>query len=124
MSSERQAVKVIVYGRLFQYEAQPVGRRRTASTGPAWLRWYPVFPRVLFILTSAHRTRLEDRISDVQAMTNQHPLVATLAREAPLGASVLEDIEKHDPSALVWTTTDRRRTAPLDQPVTRTTAPA
>lgn len=45
---------LIEYARLFQYEAQPVGRRRTASTGPAWLRWYPVVPRVLFIVTGAH----------------------------------------------------------------------
>lgn len=35
MSSERLAVKLIEYARLFQYEAQPVGRRRPASTGPA-----------------------------------------------------------------------------------------
>ena len=108
MSSERLAVKVIECARPFQYEAQPLGRRRTASTGPAWLRWYAVFPRVLFILTGAHRTQLEDPISDLQAMTTQHPLVATLAREAPLGASILEDIEKHGPSAPVWTPREPR----------------
>lgn len=102
MSSERLAVKLIDYARLFQYETQPVGRRRTATTGPAWLRWYPVFPRVLFILTGATRGRLADRISDLQAMTAQHPLVAGLAREVPLGATILEDIERHGPSAPVW----------------------
>ncbi|SNX88718.1 protein involved in plasmid replication-relaxation [Streptomyces sp. TLI_55] len=102
MSSERLAVKLIEYARLFQYEAQPVGRRRPTSTGPAWLRWYPVFPRLLFVLTNASRARLEDRISDLQAMAAQHPLVAALAREVPLGATVLEDIEKHGPSAPVW----------------------
>ncbi|MGW2651976.1 replication-relaxation family protein [Streptomyces sp. NPDC001393] len=102
MSSERLAVKLIDYARLFQYEAQPVGRRRQAATGPAWLRWYPVFPRVLFVLTGAPRTRLGDRISDLQAMVAQHPLVAALAREVPLGAAVLEDIEQHGPAGSVW----------------------
>ncbi|MEU6375517.1 replication-relaxation family protein [Streptomyces sp. NPDC046909] len=102
MSSERLAVKLIEYARLFHYEAQPVGRRRPVSTGPVWLRWYPVFPRVLFILTGASRSRLEGRINDLQAMTAQHPLVAALAREVQLAASVLEDIEEHSPSAPVW----------------------
>ncbi|MGW0916701.1 replication-relaxation family protein [Streptomyces sp. NPDC002784] len=102
MSSERLAVKLIEYARLFQYEAQPVGRRRQASAGPAWLRWYPVFPRVLFVLTGAPRTRLEKRISDLQAMVAQHPLVADLAREAPLGAAILEDLEHNGPAQDVW----------------------
>ncbi|WP_030042353.1 replication-relaxation family protein, partial [Streptomyces resistomycificus] len=102
MSSERLAVKLIEYARLFLYEVQPVGRRRPTSTGPTWLRWYPVFPRVLFVLTGASRARLGDRISDLQAMVAQHPLVAALAREVQLGAGVLEDIEEHGPSGSVW----------------------
>ncbi|WP_369386188.1 replication-relaxation family protein [Streptomyces sp. CG1] len=103
MSSERLAVKLIDYARLFHYEAQPVGRRRLPSaTGPAWLRWYPVFPRVLFVLTGASRTRLENRISDLQAMVAHHPLVAALAREIRLAATVLEDIEEHGPAQAAW----------------------
>ncbi|MFE2603653.1 replication-relaxation family protein [Streptomyces mirabilis] len=102
MSSERLAVKLIEYARLFQYEAQPVGRRRQAAAGPAWLRWYPVFPRVLFVLTGASRSRLENRMSDLQAMVAQHPLVAALAREVRLGAAVLEDIEQHGCAQAVW----------------------
>ncbi|USQ85890.1 replication-relaxation family protein [Streptomyces phaeoluteigriseus] len=102
MSSERLAVKLIEYARLFRYEAQPVGRRRQASAGPSWLRWYPVFPRVLFVLTGASHNRLENRISDLQSMVAQHPLVAGLAREVPLGAAVLEDLEEQGPSQAVW----------------------
>lgn len=102
MSSERLAVKLIEYARLFRYEAQPVGRRRPASAGPAWLRWYPLYPRVLFVLTGASGARLRNRISDLQAMVAQHPLVAGLSREVPLGAVVLEDIEQHGPSGEVW----------------------
>jgi hypothetical protein len=102
MSSGRLAVKLIEYARLFQYEAQPVGRRRPAAAGPAWLRWYPVFPRVLFVLTGASRARLDNRISDLQAMVAQHPLVAALAREVRLGAAVLEDLEQRGPAQAVW----------------------
>ncbi|MFF2386990.1 replication-relaxation family protein [Streptomyces sp. NPDC058108] len=102
MSSERLAVKLIEYARLFRYEAQPVGRRRAAQAGPAWLRWYPVFPRVLFLLTGASRARLNDRISDLQAMAVQHPLVASFASEVPLGAAVLEDVEEHGPVETAW----------------------
>lgn len=89
MSSGRLAVKLIECARLYQHEAQPVGRRRQTTAGPAWLRWYPAFPRVLFVLTGASRARLENRISDLQAMVTHHPLVATLAREVRLGAAIL-----------------------------------
>ncbi|MEV6297118.1 replication-relaxation family protein [Streptomyces sp. NPDC051896] len=102
MSSERLAAKLIEYARLLQYEAQPVGRRRRTAAGPAWLRWYPVFPRVLFVLTGASRARLENRMSDLQAMVAHHPLVAALAREARLGAAVLADLEQHGPAQAVW----------------------
>ncbi|MET8809682.1 replication-relaxation family protein [Streptomyces sp. NPDC004546] len=102
MSSERLAAKLIEYARLFQHEAQPVGRRRQTTAGPAWLRWYPVFPRVLFVLTGASRTRLEHRMSDLQAMVAHHPLVAAPAREVRLAATVLEDIEEHGPAQAVW----------------------
>ncbi|WRZ87625.1 replication-relaxation family protein [Streptomyces sp. NBC_01007] len=102
MSGWRLAAKLIEYARLFQYEAQPVGRRRKADVGPAWLRWYPVFPRLLFVLTGAYRTRLENRMGDLQAMVAQHPLVAALAREVRLGAAVLEDLEQQGPIRPVW----------------------
>jgi hypothetical protein len=102
MSSERLTVKLIEYARLFQHEAQPVGRRRPAATGPAWLRWCPVFPHVLFALTGASRARLGNRMSDLKAMVAHHPLVTALAREVPLGAAVLEDIEQHGPAQAVW----------------------
>jgi len=55
------------------------------------------------VLTGASRARLADRIHDLQAMVAQHPLVAALAREVPLGAAILEDIEQHGPTAPVWT---------------------
>jgi hypothetical protein len=101
MSSERLAAKLIEYARLWSYEPQPVGRRRQAA-GPGWLRWYPVFPRVLFVLTGAGRQAMDNRISDLKAMVTHHPLVADLAREVPLGAVVLDDLEDRGPTGDVW----------------------
>ncbi|WP_435224298.1 replication-relaxation family protein [Streptomyces sp. Tue6028] len=100
MSSERLAAKLIEYARLWSYEPPAMGRRRTA--GPGWLRWYPVFPRVLFVLTGAMRPTLRNRIRDLQAMAAQHPLVIDLARNVQLGAAVLEDLEEHGATANVW----------------------
>ncbi|MFE9976213.1 replication-relaxation family protein [Streptomyces hirsutus] len=105
MSSERLASKLIEYARLWSYEPQPVGRQRSrqsAIPGAVWLRWYPVFPRVLFVLTGASRYVLGNRINDLQAMVTQHPLVGTLARQVPLGAAVLDDLELQGPTSDVW----------------------
>ncbi|WP_330301550.1 MULTISPECIES: replication-relaxation family protein [unclassified Streptomyces] len=105
MSSERLASKLIDYARLWSYQPQPAGRsraRQSAVPGAAWLRWYPVFPRVLFVLTGASPYVLSNRIHDLQAMVSQHPLVATLARHVPLGAAVLNDLEIHGPTSDVW----------------------
>lgn len=105
MSSERLASKLIEYARLWSYEPQPVGRprsRQPMAPGAVWLRWYPVFPRVLFVLTGASRYVLGNRISDLQAMVAEHPLVGTLARQVPMGAAVLEDLEERGPTGDVW----------------------
>ncbi|MEV5989323.1 replication-relaxation family protein [Streptomyces sp. NPDC052051] len=105
MSSERLAAKLIEYARLWSYEPQPAGRQRSqrpAVPGAIWLRWYPVFPRVLFVLTGGSRYVLNNRISDLQAMVSQHPLVAALSREVPLGAVVLEDLEEKGATGSVW----------------------
>ncbi|MFE6335257.1 replication-relaxation family protein [Streptomyces sp. NPDC057798] len=105
MSSERLAAKLIDYARLWSYEPQALGRprpRQPATAGPVWLRWYPVFPRVLFVLTGASRYVLDNRIRDLQAMAAEHPLVGTLAQHVPLGAAVLEDLEDVGPTDDVW----------------------
>ncbi|MEW1648398.1 replication-relaxation family protein [Streptomyces sp. NPDC091219] len=105
MGSERLASKLIEYARLWSYEPQLIGRprsRQPAAPGPVWLRWYPVFPRVLFVLTGASRYVLDNRISDLKAMVAEHLLVGTLARQVPMGAAVLEDLEEHGPASGVW----------------------
>ncbi|MFC8428040.1 replication-relaxation family protein [Streptomyces sp. NPDC057253] len=101
MSSERLAAKLIEYARLWTYEPQAIGRRRQ-TVGRGWLRWYPVYPRVLFVLTGSGRQAMDNRISDLKAMVAHHPLVAEFAREVPLGATVLEDLDAYGPTADVW----------------------
>ncbi|UQW99128.1 replication-relaxation family protein [Streptomyces sp. RerS4] len=106
MSSERLARKLISYARFHDYTPQPVGRRGTVGDPAAllaWQRFYPRFPRVLFILTGDSPTTLANRIADLRAMTADHPLVTRLAARVPLGAAILEDIEKAGPQAAVWT---------------------
>ncbi|KPH98731.1 Plasmid replication-relaxation [Actinobacteria bacterium OV450] len=106
MSSERLARKLISYARFHDYTPQPPGRRATvADQGAllAWQRFYPRFPRILFILTGAPRTTLAHRIQDLRHMTADHDLVTRLAAHVPLGAAVLEDLETHGPTAKVWT---------------------
>jgi hypothetical protein len=107
MSSERLASKLIEYARFRAYEPQAPARRSAHAaqsvTGPAWQRWYPRFPRVLFVLTGAGPRALAHRIADLQAMAAEHPLVAAMVRQVPVGAAVLEDLEEAGPQAPVWT---------------------
>lgn len=106
MSSERLARKLISYARFHDYVPQQPGRRGTVADQAAmlaWHRFYPRFPRLLFVLTNASPVTLEHRIEDLRAMTAGHQLVARLAKSVPLGAAVLEDLEEHGASAPVWT---------------------
>ncbi|WP_030775632.1 replication-relaxation family protein [Streptomyces sp. NRRL F-2664] len=107
MSSERLARKLITYARFHDYTPQPAGRRGTAADQnaalSAWQRFYPRFPRILFILTGAPRATLTARITDLRRMAADHGLVTRLASHVPLGAAILEDLEEAGPSGPVWT---------------------
>ncbi|MFI1400933.1 replication-relaxation family protein [Streptomyces sp. NPDC020681] len=103
-SAERLATKLIDYARLHTYIPIVPGRRAaTRNPGPSWQRWYPLFPRVLFILTGASPRTLNNRIADLNAMTREHPAVTAMARDVPLAAALLEDLEQHGPTTAVWT---------------------
>lgn len=106
MSSERLARKLITYARFHDYIPLPAGRRGTVAEQAstlAWQRFYPRFPRILFILTGASRTTLTNRIEDLRRMAADHELVTRFATHVPLGAAVLEDLEEAGPSSPVWT---------------------
>ncbi|MFF8868119.1 replication-relaxation family protein [Streptomyces sp. NPDC015139] len=98
---ERLAAKMIAYARLWAYQP-PAGGQRRQVAGPLWRRWYPVFPRLLLILTGAPQQTLRSRIGELQDMAVHHPLVAALAGEVPLGAVTLDDLEAHGATSPVW----------------------
>lgn len=100
-SPERLAAKAISYARF--YHSRPAPRRGAQPSGMSWQQTYPRFPRVLFVLSNAGARAQAQRIADLQAMVRQHPLVASLAGEVPLGVGVLEDLEELGASAPVWT---------------------
>ncbi|MFC1405683.1 MULTISPECIES: replication-relaxation family protein [Streptacidiphilus] len=111
MSSERLAAKLISYGRFLEYTPLPVGRRSAAQTQsalPLWQKSYPLFPRVLFVITNVGGLGLRNRIEDLKSMASGHPLAVNLVRKVPVGVARLEDIEEHGPSAAVWTALDGR----------------
>ncbi|MER6521822.1 replication-relaxation family protein [Streptomyces sp. NPDC001553] len=106
MSSERLARKLISYARFHDYTPQPARRGTVADQGAsmlAWQRFYPRFPRVLFVLTGASRPTLTNRITDLRHMATDHDLVTRLGASVPLGATVLEDLEAEGPHAKIWT---------------------
>jgi hypothetical protein len=109
-SSERLASKVISYARF--HAALPVapGSRQSADQlGLAtWQRSYTVFPRLLFVLTGAGERALAQRVADLRAMLQEHPLTARFADEVPVGAAVLEQLEDQGASAPVWTSLNGR----------------
>ncbi|WP_051718135.1 replication-relaxation family protein [Streptomyces megasporus] len=110
-SSEQLASKLIAYARFHSAPPIPSGRHAATSrptVAAAWQRSYPVFPRVLFVLTGAGPRALTQRIADLQTMVRQHPLVEQFAAEVPLGAAVLEDLEQRGASAAVWSALDDR----------------
>ncbi|MFF4699899.1 replication-relaxation family protein [Streptomyces chattanoogensis] len=108
-SSERLASKVITYAR-YHSQVPAVGRRSVASPSEIlpWQRHYQLFPRLLFVLTGAGPRALTQRVSDLRAMVQTHPLTERFADAVPLGAAVLEEIEERGPSAAVWWPLDGR----------------
>jgi Replication-relaxation len=108
MSSERLARKLISYARFHSYRPLPPGRRGSIAdqaAALAWQRFYPRFPRVLFVLTNASPSGLAQRITDLRAMASGHPLVTAMATDPDicLGVAVLEELEDAGASGEVWT---------------------
>ncbi|MDH6222637.1 hypothetical protein [Streptomyces pseudovenezuelae] len=118
MNSEHLATKLTDHTRLRPHQQQPVGRprsRQRAAPGTVRLRWHPVSPRALFVLTGASRYVLGNRIGNLQAIGAERPLVGTPARHVPMGAAVLQDLVEQRPTDDVWASLAGGKSRPWSQ---------
>ncbi|MEV7177845.1 replication-relaxation family protein [Kitasatospora sp. NPDC093679] len=104
-TSEQLTSKLTAYARFHEHTPIPHRLRGTAEAQgalPVWQDFYPVFPRLLFILADASALTMSNRIADLQLAAGEGSRVVNLLRRVPAGAATLDDIESHGPSAPVW----------------------
>ncbi|MEV7783648.1 replication-relaxation family protein [Kitasatospora sp. NPDC088351] len=114
MASEKLAAKLIGYARFREHHPIPPHLRRTAgaqSVLPAWQQHYPAFPRLLFVLADTGERAARQRIIDLQAIADGHPVVALMLMTVKAGAARLDDLEQHGTSAAVWHSLSNHRQA-------------
>jgi len=102
-----------IAARFRDHHPVPAHLRTTAgaqSILPAWQQHYVVFPRLLFVLADTGERAARQRICDLQAIADGHPLVARMLTGVKAGAARLDDLEQHGTSAAIWhTLTDHTR---------------
>ncbi|MGW3662681.1 replication-relaxation family protein [Streptomyces sp. NPDC005141] len=103
MGPERLAAKVAAYARLYRYAPTPVTRRypNDQEAMEGWRQFYPVFPRVLFVLHGTGPVGIENRIRALHAITDDSR-VSTFLRDVPVLAAPLTHLLERSPSAPVW----------------------
>ncbi|QES51962.1 hypothetical protein DEJ50_33170 [Streptomyces venezuelae] len=100
MTIARLAQKLHAYAAYYEYVPQShtgkntPGQRRHATI-PAWRHRYPVFPRLLLILTGATEERLTRRTTDLRCLASTDPSLTS----TPLRAAVttLNQLHTHGP---------------------------
>ncbi|MFJ9521299.1 replication-relaxation family protein [Kitasatospora sp. NPDC101801] len=119
--SEKLVGKLTAYARFWQLRPfQGGGRRPTIESTqaePAWVEFYPRFPRLLFVFAGGSKTTRERRIEDLQAAAASNRRVREMLQEVKAGAVLLERISPSKtqpdagPSDPVWVSladSDRR----------------
>ncbi|MFF4904052.1 replication-relaxation family protein [Streptomyces sp. NPDC001260] len=105
MGPERLAAKITNYHRLHNYVPTTPGQRRPAfgqePAREAWRRYYPIFPRLLFVLDGTGPAGVTTRIRALHAAT-EDPALTLFLRTVPVLASALADLRTHGPSQPVW----------------------
>lgn len=104
MTIARLAAKLHAYAAYQAFVPQPQVRSRSVTahrTAPAWRSRYPVFPRLLIILTGASERRLQRRISDLRSLAAADPALAATALRA--GVTTLELLKNEGPFAPIFT---------------------
>ncbi|MFF0629762.1 replication-relaxation family protein [Streptomyces sp. NPDC004296] len=103
MTVGRLASKLHAYAAYHAYIPQTPTRaaRKNTRPQPAWRSRYPLFPRVLLVLTGATRARLQRRVADLRSLAAADPALTTAGIRA--GVTTLEDLVEHGPFANIFT---------------------
>jgi hypothetical protein len=104
MGPEQLAAKLTAYARLHRYVPAPGRRQRLAFQEPLeeeWRRYYPLSPRLLFILDGTGPAGITTRINALRA-TAANPALSGFLRHVPVLAAPLADLLKGGPSEPVW----------------------
>ncbi|WP_329394476.1 replication-relaxation family protein [Streptomyces melanogenes] len=103
MGPERLAAKLTTYQRYYRYVPVVPGRRPTIQepVQEQWRQNYPLFPRILFILTNTGPTGINNRIHALHTQAEQ-PGMASFLQQVPALAAPLNDLLHHGPRAPIW----------------------
>ncbi len=107
MGGPRLAAKLNAYARYWATAPLPAGMRAgtieavQGGRKPLWERRYPVFPRLLFVLTGTGQAGFANRATDLET-TARTPYVARMLRTVAAGVAKLEDLEADGPGADLW----------------------
>lgn len=106
MTIARLAQKLHAYAAYHDYvppqsSSRGVKNTRRSSTAPAWRYRYPVFPRLLLVLTGASSTRLTRRIADLRSLAASDPSLTNSPLRA--GVTTLEELRDRGPFDPIFT---------------------
>lgn len=103
MTVGRLANKLHAYAayRAYTPKNPPRAPRKNTVPQPAWRSRYPLFPRVLLVLTGATAARLQRRITDLRSLAAADPDLTTAGLRA--GVTTLADLAEHGPFAPIFT---------------------
>lgn len=106
MSVARLARKVDHYARYYTYTPgtqgprdprRTTGKRRNSSTAPGWRELYPVFPKLLIVLTGAPEEALTARTADLRAWCLGNERLRGLSDQINVGAVALTALQQQGP---------------------------
>jgi hypothetical protein len=94
LSVDRLVAELSRYAQLY--------RATDAEGQPLWRNRYPVFPRVLCVLTGASREALTTRRTFAPMLLRDHPAMEQARGEVSIGFCRLEDLQRKGPFAPIF----------------------
>jgi hypothetical protein len=94
LSVDRLVAELSRYAQLY--------RATDAEGQPLWRKRYPVFPRVLCVLTGASREALTTRRTFASMLLREHPAMAQARGEVAVSFCRLEDLQRKGPFAPIF----------------------